>query len=189
MVREHNNSSLHFAILGLLGQQPRSGYDLRKFFSNTPLISFSDSPGAIYPALHRLEKRGLVSGTVDESPGRRGRTVFTLTPRGRTQFLRWQRQPITRHDIIRNLAGLMLRFAFMDQLAGKNSAVRFLTALREELATYLPSLRQYFDSHQKFMPLSGKLALACGIQEYETRLRWTTSALRAYHHTTRGASK
>ena len=37
-----------------------SGYDLRKIFTTTAMGSFSDSPGAIYPALARLEANGLV---------------------------------------------------------------------------------------------------------------------------------
>jgi len=49
----------------LLWQSPRSGYDLRKFFSATPMMSFSDSPGAIYPALRRLEQRGFIRGQAE----------------------------------------------------------------------------------------------------------------------------
>ena len=59
-----NDSLLGFALLGLLEERPRSGYDLRKVFAQTAMGTFSDSPGAIYPALGRLEKRGLVRGTV-----------------------------------------------------------------------------------------------------------------------------
>jgi len=40
-------SVLGYALLGLLQQQDRSGYDLRKIFSTTPMKSFSDSPGSI----------------------------------------------------------------------------------------------------------------------------------------------
>ena len=57
--------SLGYALLGLL-QKPSSGYDLRKVFSSTSMKTYSDSPGAIYPALRRLEHRGLVRGTIEE---------------------------------------------------------------------------------------------------------------------------
>jgi DNA-binding PadR family transcriptional regulator len=53
-------SQLGFALLGLIHQQPMSGYDLRKVFTASALGSYSDSPGAIYPALNRLEAGGLV---------------------------------------------------------------------------------------------------------------------------------
>ena len=88
MVKPNRDSTLAFALLGLIWQEPRSGYDLRKFFSSTPMISFSDSPGAIYPALHRLEQRGLVRGHTAQGAGLRRRRIFELTTRGRAEFRR-----------------------------------------------------------------------------------------------------
>ena len=49
-------SLLGYALLGLLHQKPSSGYALRRVFATTPMGTFSDSPGAIYPALGRLER-------------------------------------------------------------------------------------------------------------------------------------
>ncbi len=183
MVKPNRNSTLAFALLGLIWQEPRSGYDLRKFFASTPMISFSDSPGAIYPALHRLEQRGLVRGHVEERPGLRRRRIFQLTARGRAEFRRWQKQQVVRHDVIRNLDMLMLRFAFMDQFAEKGAAVRFLKSLHNELAAYIPSLRKYLKSNREYMPQSGRLALESGIQSYEAQLRWTKAAMATYGQT------
>ncbi|HEX3968204.1 MAG TPA: PadR family transcriptional regulator, partial [Edaphobacter sp.] len=59
-----NFSILGHALLGLIYQQPLSGYDVKKIFASTPMAGFSDSPGAIYPALRRLEKSGLVRSEV-----------------------------------------------------------------------------------------------------------------------------
>ena len=180
MVKLNRDSTLAFALLGLIWQEPRSGYDLRKFFSSTPMISFSDSPGAIYPALHRLEQRGLVRGHTAQGAGLRRRRIFELTARGRAEFRRWQTQPVMRNDVVRNLDALMLRFAFMDQFAGKGAALPFLKAFHKELAAYIPSLRKYFKSNREHMPQSGRLALESGIQAYETQLRWTKNAMATY---------
>ncbi|MFI5093326.1 MAG: PadR family transcriptional regulator [Candidatus Acidiferrales bacterium] len=183
MVKNNPSSTLAFALLGLIWQQPRSGYDLRKFFSSTPMISFSDSPGAIYPALRRLELRGLVRWHVEERTSLRRRKVFRITVRGRAEFRRWQTQPITRNDVIRNLDTLLLRFAFMDPFAGKGAAVRFVKNLHHELAAYIPILRKYFRSNREHMPQSGRLALESGIQSYEAQLRWTSAAIATYEKT------
>ncbi|HET7106496.1 MAG TPA: PadR family transcriptional regulator [Candidatus Acidoferrum sp.] len=180
MMAPNSNSALAFALLGLIGQQPRSGYDLRKFFSSTPLISFSDSPGAIYPALRRLEQRGLVRGHIAEGAGLRRRRIFELTARGRAEFKRWQTQPLTRNDVVRNMDALMLRFAFMDQFAGKAATLRFLKAFRKELAAYIPTLRVYLKSNRGYMSQSGRLALESGIHAYEAQLRWTNGAMKSY---------
>ena len=183
MVKPNRDSTLAFALLGLIWQEPRSGYDLRKFFSSTPMISFSDSPGAIYPALRRLELRGLVRGHVEERSGLRRRRIFQLTARGRAEFKRWQKQPVMRHDVVRNLDALMLRFAFMDQFAEKGAAFRFLKGLHKELAAYIPSLREYLIANRDYMPQSGRLALESGIQGYEAQLGWTKAAMATYGKT------
>jgi DNA-binding PadR family transcriptional regulator len=170
-------SKLGFALLGLIWQSPRSGYELRKFFSATPMMSFSDSPGAIYPALRNLEKRGLIRGRAE---GPRRRKVFQLAPRGRAEFRRWQTQPVTRADIVRNCDALLLRFAFMDQSATRSDCLRFLESFHEELAAYLPTLRKYLKASKPHMPLSGALALENGIRGYEAHLRWAATAIKIY---------
>ena len=64
------SSMLELAILGEL-QRPLHGYELRKRLSRTlgPLRRLSF--GSIYPALHRLEERGLIRVTSPQSPGPR----------------------------------------------------------------------------------------------------------------------
>ena len=180
MVEEHSTTTLAFALLGLTLQKPSSGYDLRKFFSSTPTNTFSDSPGAIYPALRRLERRDLIRGQVEVGHGRRERRLFQVTPRGRAEFQRWLMRPISRDDVVHHLDALMLRFAFMDEAAGRAAARRFLKAFRKELASYIPSLREYLKSNRSAMPLSGRLALESGIRSYETLFRWTKTAIAAY---------
>jgi DNA-binding PadR family transcriptional regulator len=175
-----SNSLLGYSLLGLIHQQPMSGYDLRKIFVTTAWGTFSDSPGAIYPALRRLAARGLARGMVEESTSLRRRRVFRITPKGMAAFKAWLLKPVTPDDVIRRIPDLMVRFSFMDQTIGEERTVQFLGEFAEELAGYLPSLRQYLESHRSEMPLSGRLALECGIQEYEMRLRWARTSITLY---------
>jgi DNA-binding PadR family transcriptional regulator len=175
-----NDSLLGFALLGLINQQPMSGYDLRKIFASSAMGSFSDSPGAIYPALRRLEERGMVRGKADESASGRNRRVFSMTPEGKAAFKAWLKQSVTSDDVIRRTGDLMLRFAFMDELLGAKRVIRFLSEFADETAAYIPSLKQYLESHAREMRLSGRLALECGIQEYEARLRWANASIAVY---------
>ena len=50
----------------------------------------------------------------------------------------------------------------------------------EEIAGYIPILQRYVETHANKMPLSGRLALECGIQEYRTRLRWARASIALY---------
>ena len=175
-----NDSLLGFALLGLLHQQPMSGYDLRKVFTSTAMGSFSDSPGAIYPALKRLEARGLVRGAVEKSTGLRQRRVFRNTAKGATALRAWLKKPLTRDDVIRRIGEMMLRFAFMDETVGPEQAIWFLGEYAARLAEYIPSLKEFHKSQAATMPLSARLAFESGIEEYDARLRWAKNSLAQY---------
>jgi DNA-binding PadR family transcriptional regulator len=181
-------SLLDHALLGLLRQEPASGYDLRKIFATTPMASFSDSPGAIYPALARLESGGLVRGRIEESAGMRRRKVFQPTAAGQTELERWLAQPITRDDVVSGMEELILRFAFMEGALGKAAVVRFLQDLEREVAAYVPTLRAFLAAHRAAMPTSGWLALEFGIRSYEAQLEWCRHAIGAYRKRKKGKS-
>jgi DNA-binding PadR family transcriptional regulator len=157
-----------------------SGYDLRKIFASTAMGSFSDSPGAIYPALRRLETGGLAHGHVQPTASLRKRRLYRLTPKGLAAFKAWLKKPVTRDDVIRRIPELMMRFAFMGQTLGEKRTAKFLGEFARELQDYIPVLKQYLESYANEMPLSGRLALECGIQGYEAQLRWAKSSISLY---------
>jgi DNA-binding PadR family transcriptional regulator len=173
-------SLLGYALLGLLAQKESSGYDLRKTFAVTPMQSFSDSPGAIYPALKRLELTGLIRGKVEQGSGLRRRQVFRLTAAGVAALKSWLRKPPTHDGAIRAVDELMLRFSFMDVVLGPEDSRRFLVAFERELMSYVPKLREYLAAHEATLPLSARLALECGIRRYEAYWQWTRDAQAAY---------
>jgi DNA-binding PadR family transcriptional regulator len=173
-------SLLGYALLGLIHQQPLSGYDVKKIFASTPMAGFSDSPGAIYPALGKLEKGGMIRGEIQQMQGLRRRRVFQITPAGLTSLKAWQRQPIQEEDVFRRIGELMLRFAFMDATLGAPRSQAFLEEFAAKLALHIPTLHDYLRAHAKSMPVSGRLALECGIQEFETRLSWAKTSIAHY---------
>ena len=67
------------AILLLLDEEPRNGYQLMQEIEERSEGVWRPSPGSVYPALQQLEDEGLVRS--DETDGRR---AFQLTDAGRT---------------------------------------------------------------------------------------------------------
>ena len=173
-------SLLGYALLGLLRQRPSSGYALRRIFATTPMGTFSDSPGAIYPALRRLERQGLVRGRVESSAGLRQKQTFRLAGPGLAALKEWLGRPLTSADVVRGMDDVMLRLAFMDEVMSPAASIRLLQSLARELAAYLPSLHAHLKEHRREMPLSGRLALESGIRAYEEQSRWVRDALEAY---------
>jgi DNA-binding PadR family transcriptional regulator len=59
---------LELAVLGLLKEQPRHGYELKKRLSETLGFLWGVSYGSLYPALRRLETAGAIEIVQPEEP-------------------------------------------------------------------------------------------------------------------------
>jgi DNA-binding PadR family transcriptional regulator len=182
-------SLLSYALMGLLYARPSSGYELRKMFAQTPLITFSDSPGAIYPALARLEEQGMVRGQIEETTGLRRKKTYRLSAEGLRELKKWLRKPVTREDIVWGMEEISLRFAFSDSVIGEGNSTELLDALERELNQYLPVLHEYLKSHGSHLTTSGRLSLEMGIRVYEAQLQWTRDALAIYQSGKKGIKK
>jgi len=173
-----NASTLEMALLGLIGQKPQSGYDLRKTFATTAMRHYSDSPGSIYPALRRLESRGLIA-QVNANGGAdsRKRQEFALTGAGKGSLVAWLERELTRDDVMLRLGELLLRFAFMDGNVPRSTTIRFLDQFIRELGVYAGERRAQFEQSSARMPLhTGLLAFEMGIKGMETQLAWAQEA-------------
>ena len=171
-------TTLEYALLGLLHQQPQSGYDLRKIFETTAMGNYSGSPGAIYPALKRLEARGLVEGEVDSTMELRPKKLFRPTAEGSDTLRAWLVREIERPDVERRLDELMLRFAFHHLLDGLDESRRFLATLLAEVERYVGELERQADGFPEQAPIHPRLALAAGIAQYRACAHWARGAIR-----------
>ncbi len=83
--------SVRNAILGLLAQRPRHGYELRAAFE--ALIggeqNWDVKPAQIYTTLSRLEEGGLVAQTAVEQDGGPEKRIYDITPAGRDELSGW----------------------------------------------------------------------------------------------------
>lgn len=169
-------TNLEHALLGLLQQHPQSGYDLRKIFATTAMGNYSSSPGAIYPALRRLEERGLIAGRVDDTVALRPKKIFRLTRTGRAALQRWLLQPIGRDDVMRKQDELLLRFAFYSCL-DRAASRRFLSELAQGVEEYLEELKEQRHLFPDDVPVHGRMAFEFGLEQYRAWGRWARKAL------------
>lgn len=175
---------LDLALMGLLRQQPRSGYALLKVFSETAMGGFSSSPGAIYPALKRLERAGSVRGRIENRNSLKPRQVFSLSSAGAKVLERYLRLPVTRDDVVRRMDGVMLRFVFAGEALGRDEAVRILNELATEIEAYLPELDAQLAALPRGDGVYGRHAMQCGIESYRAQTRWARKTARALGRST-----
>lgn len=83
--------SVRNAILGLLAQRSRHGYDLRAAFEAVAggAQNWSVKPAQIYTTLARLEDAGLVAVAAVEQDGGPQKRVYEITPAGRAELADW----------------------------------------------------------------------------------------------------
>ena len=176
-------SRLEYALLGLIRQGVKSGYELRKQFSTTPMGHFSDSPGSIYPALKRLAHRGWIR-RLREDGGPRGRQSYGLTKAGESALQAWIALPVGREDVIWRLDELLLRFAFMGAGTDRAAAIAFLEAFESHVAQYCRELRGFLGAMPATDLPTGKLALENGLEQYLAQARWARRALASLRRST-----
>jgi len=87
--------TLDLIVLQMLGTEPTNGYDLAQRIQAVSRDVLHVNAGSLYPALYRLEARGLVRAAWKQTDtGRRAR-VYSLTRAGRThlasQRAEWER--------------------------------------------------------------------------------------------------
>lgn len=85
--------TLDILILKALTWGPRHGYAIGRWIRETTEDVLTVQEGALYPALHRLERRGAISEEWGETDTGRQAKYYTLTAAGRAQLradsVRW----------------------------------------------------------------------------------------------------
>ena len=77
---------LELLILRLLRSRQLNGWEIMQQLQVASGDALSVTPGALYPALHRLENRGLISAAWRPSENNRKAKFYALTAAGRKQL-------------------------------------------------------------------------------------------------------
>lgn len=75
--------TLDLIVLQLLAAEPTNGYELMLRIQATSREVLNVNSGSLYPALYRLEQRGLLRSTWGKSDTGRRTKVYSLTAAGR----------------------------------------------------------------------------------------------------------
>ena len=90
--------TLDLLILKTLSWGPMHGYSVARIIRERSDGAFLIEEGALYPALHRLQRQGWIESEWGLSENNRKAKFYQLTPRGRAQ-LRAQTARWTRYSV------------------------------------------------------------------------------------------
>jgi len=163
--------SVRNAILGLLAQHPRHGYDLRAAFEAVVGgdKNWDVKPAQVYTTLDRLEEAGLVERTSDLGEGDEpSRRIYAITKQGEGVLQDWFANGVTpEHQRDEFFIKLMVGLA-----SGKADPWRLIQTQRAYLYQELhaaTSLRDSFDPHLEIAQI---LLVDKAIMHLEADLRW-----------------
>ena len=106
--------SLRYALLGLLAESPKYGYEIKQKFEASLANVWSVSYGQLYPTLHRLSELGWVSAK--REPGKRAadKTIYSITASGLKSLEEWLVRPTAAAYRLKD--EFTLRFLFFGKL-------------------------------------------------------------------------
>jgi transcriptional regulator len=83
---EFLRGTMELLILRALNWGPAHGFAVARWIENATEDSLDIEEGTLYPALHRMEERGLIEAEWGLSENNRRAKYYSLTERGRVQL-------------------------------------------------------------------------------------------------------
>ena len=129
--------SYRHLILGLLTEQPMSGYDIKKRVQAALGAVTNASYGTLYPVLHKLLEEGAVEVREVPQKTRPLKKVYQITGMGRQEILDWLAQPLNEDQIQREF---LIKLYLAARLAPEQ-LIALVTAQRSQQEARCRALR------------------------------------------------
>ncbi|MFQ5947815.1 MAG: PadR family transcriptional regulator [Acidimicrobiia bacterium] len=157
---------LDLAILGLLREGPRHGYELKRRLAEYGFwrVSF----GSLYPALRRLEKAGYISA----EPGEGRRKAYRPTPEGKAHFQEVLEDESTDAEEERAFRIRLAFFRYMEPDSRIGVLERRRAVLLQRMEKARVSLRRAAERTKERVDRYTLALMEHGVRETEADIAW-----------------
>jgi DNA-binding PadR family transcriptional regulator len=163
--------SVRNALLGLLAQRPRHGYELHAAFEALVggVANWEVKPAQVYTTLARLEEGGLIDCASDVGEGEEpDRRVYALTPQGVQALQEWFADGVSpEHQRDEFFVKLMVALASREA-----DPLRLIQAQRGFLYRQMHAATTQRDSYDPRVEMAQILLVDKAIMHLEADLRW-----------------
>lgn len=150
----------------------KTAFQVRRAFAVSFSLEWKGSAGAVYPAVKRLEQRGLIQASAAQG-GRATRTL-SLTRLGKKELMSWACDPIRASSI--GIDPFRLRSGIWTELTpGQQKKV--FTEIRKEIEASIPVLEKYVTEIDPIERLRVQLGIAVQRARLEILNRWNSEQL------------
>jgi DNA-binding PadR family transcriptional regulator len=165
--------SVRHLILGLLTQQPMSGYDVKYFLKSLSWLVDSPSFGSIYPTLRALQKDGMVTMEEVLRQRKQPRKIYTITEAGRRALREWVDLP-TSPDV--SLKAFLMRLILAGSFS-RTGLIAHLQQRRSQIAVHYATLKQIAETLDETAKSGQRLTFDYGLALATVELAWLDSKL------------
>lgn len=162
--------SVRNAILGLLAQKSRHGYELHSAFSTVmDSATWDVKPAQIYTTLERLQESGLVQTKSDLGEGREpDRRIYAITRDGHEALKSWFNESVpTEHQRDEFYVKLMIGL-----ISGEADPARIIQTQRSRLFQEMHDATTQRDKYDPHLEMAKILLSDKAIMHLEADLRW-----------------
>lgn len=176
--------SLKHGLLGLLNDDPQTGYELMKVFNNSLQFFWSVQTSQIYRDLASLENSGCLTSRKEEQSGKPDKKIYYITEKGKEKFQLW----LNEYDFSKSLKtrSTMLMKIFFSNNGDKEKLIKslkeyinvnnqFLSEYKE-VADYIKNFKLNDDichNSRKYW----EITLLKGKIESESNIQWALQSL------------
>ena len=164
-------SKTSYVVLGMLRLGRRTGYEIKSLVDISTRFFWAASYGQIYPELKRLEEAGLVTGTDDDSDGRR-RRAYELTDAGERALHDWLTSDAALSVELRHEGALKLFFADALDPDEQLALIRATRAVHEHARDELRALHPEIESEPDPDKRCPRRVLEWGIELNDFYVDW-----------------
>lgn len=163
--------ALKEAVLGLLFDSPKTGYEIKKFYSETIHNFWNVSDGQLYPTLRKMNDEGLVSKTVVPQENTANKHVYSITEEGKNTFMEWLKEPILKFQEMKE--PFLMKMFFFDKLSKEDILNHFRTQI-EVHHRMIGEFRNVEKTYRETLTDYQKLIAEVGLIFMDFRMLWLT---------------
>lgn len=156
--------SLSHSILGFLSYGSMTGYDLAKAFGSSVRFFWYAQTSQIYLELNKLEKKEFVTCEIIIQTEKPSKKLYSITPEGKEEFLRWLSQE--NNEFTKGNKNAFLMKVFFSGCRPPKECIDMLSDFMNDCIHYQDEMQQIPDSIGHY----GSMV------EQEQKLYWQLSA-------------
>ncbi len=161
--------SLKYALLGLLAESPKYGYEIKRTFEGALGNVWSVSYGQLYPTLRRLSEQSWV--TKKTEPGKKAaeKNIYSISDKGLKKLDEWLLKPLRQTYRVKD--EFTLRFLFFSKLP-KDTVLDYLRHQQKKTVLQRDSYQRTLVSLRDDMHFFLQAIIRKGIIHLEAENQW-----------------